>query len=245
MEIRTQGVVLSRKRVGDSDLIITIFTKTQGKVRLYVNGARHLKSRFHMVTHPFVSASFLYKDKGELGTLLQADLDKGRIALREDYDRLMVGTYMLELIEVSTELGDPVARLFDLVDYALDALVSAQDLALLRAVYTLKVVQRLGFEPQVDQCASCGDQEALLPLFSVAMGGVICRSCAHQTPDARRVSVEALKWINVALKSPYATVQASGASDTMMSSVNKLLDAYVEAHVARRRLKSLELLTTP
>lgn len=245
MEIRTQGIVLGRKRVGDSDLIITLLTKSQGKVRLYVNGARHLKSRFHMVTHPFVSGSFLYKDKGDLGTLVQADLEKGRMGLREDYDRLIVGTYMLELIEVSVELSDPVARLYDLLDYALDALLTANQLGLIRGVFTLKVISRLGFEPQVNACSSCGSSKALLPLFSVAAGGVVCRACAGAYPEARRVSVEALKWINVALKSPYATVQALGASDTMMSSVNKLLDAYVEAHVARRRLKSLELLNTP
>ena len=245
MEIRTQGIVLSRKRVADNDLIIVIYTKTQGKVRLYVNGARQIKSRFHMVTHPFVTGSFLYREKGELSTLSQAELDKSRIGLRENYDRLMVGTYMLELIEVSVELGDAVSKLFDLLDYALDALLTAQDLELLRAVFTLKVIQRLGFEPQISSCASCGTEEGLVALFSTVTGGVVCRECAPQIPDVKRVSVEALKWINVGLKSPYATIQALGASDTMMASVNKLLDAYVVAHVARRRLKSLDLLTHP
>jgi len=245
MEIRTQGIVLSRKRVSDNDLLIALFTKTQGKVRLYVNGARHIKSRFHMVTHPFVSGSFLYKDKGELGTLIQADLEKSRMPLRENYERLMVGTYMLELIEVSVELSDPVPRLYDLLDFALDALMAANDYGLIRAVYTLKVIQRLGFEPQVSNCASCGATNELVALFSVSTGGVICKACAPEIADVKRISLEALKWINVGLKSPYATIQALGASYTMMASVNKLLDAYVVAHVARRPLKSLELLTNP
>lgn len=243
MEIRTQGIVLNRRRVGDNDLIITLLTKTQGKVRLYVNGGRLLKSKFSMVTHPFVTGSFLYKDKGELSTLLQGDLEKGRVSLREDYDRLMVGTYMLELIELSIELQDPVAKLFDLLDYALDALIQASDLKLLRAVYTLKVIQRLGFEPEVSHCCHCGVDEQLPPLFSIAGGGLVCRDCVDNFNDIKRIPVEALKWINVALKSPYATVQALGGSDTMMSSINKLLDAYVQVHVVRRPLKSLELLT--
>lgn len=242
MDIRTQGVVLGRKRVADHDAIITVLTKTQGKVRLYVNGARLPKSRFAMVAHPFVVGTYQYYQKGDLSTLNNADIDEAHYHLREDLDKLFIGTYMLELIEVSIEDGDHVPRLFDLVTHALSALEKTDAPKVLKLIYTLKVIQRLGFEPQILNCSVCGTDENLMSVFSVRSGGVVCRDCLPEVMDAKRVSLDSLKWINVALKSPYASIQGLVVSDTIISTVDSLLNQFVETHVARRKLKSLDML---
>jgi len=242
MDIRTQGLVLSRKRVADHDVIITLLTKTQGKVRLYVNGARQTKSRFAMVAHPFVEGEYHYKQKKDLSTLSNADLTESHIHLREDFDKLMIGTYMLELLEVSLEEGDAVPRLFDLVVYAIRALETTENPRLLKCVYTLKVIDKLGFEPQIHNCSVCGSEEDLTLDFSISSGGIVCKSCISQVRDAKMVTSESLKWIKLALKTPYATIQTLAVSDTMISTVDGLLNDFVEAHVARRKLKSLDML---
>ncbi|MCK8058112.1 MULTISPECIES: DNA repair protein RecO [unclassified Fusibacter] len=242
MLMNTQGLVLGRKKVADSDVIITLFTKTQGKLRVYANGARHPKSKFASGTQPFVEGEFALVIKKDLSSLNEITIKDAHVGIRSDMNRLFLGSYMLELIDAALEDGDHINKLYDVVVYAIRALETATDLKVLKVVYGLKIAQKMGFEPVLFSCSSCGTQKNLTPNFSVNLGGVLCGDCAGHLTGITKITLEHLKWINVALKSPFSTIQDLNVSDRMITEIDFLVDRFIEAHLVRRPLKSLEVL---
>lgn len=242
MLINVRGLVLARKKVAESDVIITLFTKTQGKLRIYVNGARHPKSRYASSTQPFVEGDFSVYLKKDLSSLGEVDIVNSHIKIREDMARLFLGTYMLELVDLSLEENDFIPGLYNRVSYALKNLSDAVDLKLFKVVYDLKIIQILGYEPSLFSCSHCGAEENLLPALSAENGGVLCTSCIKHEKHYTKFSLENLKWINFALKTPFKAIQNQPFDDKMLLKLDKWLETFIKIHVVRRPLKSLTVL---
>lgn len=242
MLVNTKGIVLGRKKVAESDVIMTVLTASQGKVRMYAYGARNPRSHFASASQTFVEGQFTYQQGKDLASLKNVEIDEAHMAIRENLDRLFLGAYMVELVELALEDNDHIPRLFDLVTHAIRALDHDDNLKKLQLTYTLKLIKMLGFEPQLFDCSLCGSQAHLVPSFSVQHGGVICQTCYPNVSDVVALSLEHLKWINVTLKSPNATIQSLQVNDMIVTELNALMNRFVENHVVRRPLKSLDML---
>ncbi|TCD54025.1 DNA repair protein RecO [Alloscardovia theropitheci] len=69
-----EGVVLRTIKLGEADRIVTIMTKSHGKIRAVAKGARRTKSRFGGRLEPFARNKFLiHEGRGELQHINQAD----------------------------------------------------------------------------------------------------------------------------------------------------------------------------
>lgn len=242
MLMNVRGLVLARKKVAESDVIITLFTKTQGKLRIYVNGARHPKSRYASSTQPFVEGDFAVYLKKDLSSLGEVDIVSSHMKIREDMARLFLGTYMLELVDLALEENDFIPGLYNRVSYALNSLTEATDLKLFKVIYDLKIIQILGYEPSLFSCSSCGTEQDLLPALSANNGGVLCTGCIQHETQYTKFSLENLKWINFALKTPFKTIQNQPFDDKMLVKLDKWLETFIKIHVVRRPLKSLHVL---
>ncbi len=242
MLTNVRGLVLSRKKVAESDVVISLFSKTEGKIRIYVNGARHPKSKYASSTQPFVEGDFSVYIKKDLSSLGDVTIYKAHLPIRENINRLFLGTYMLELIELSLEEGDISPSLYERVAGALTVLETTDDLKLLKVVYGLKIAEQLGYAPSLFACSSCGTDKSLVTALSSAFGGVLCENCVTSDATYTRVTLEHLKWINVALKSPFSTIQKYSVDDKILIEIDKWLDRFIGKHLIRRPLKSLEVL---
>ncbi len=241
--VTTKAIVLSRKKVAESDVIINLLTRTEGKVRVYVNGARHPKSRFASATQPFNEGVFsLYINKN-LSRLSEVQISNPHMAIRADINKIFLATYMLELVELAIEEGQFVKGLYDKVAYALIALAETDQLQLLKVVYDLKIIAAIGYQPILSSCCVCGSDNNLSGNLSVQHGGVVCHKCLPDCGDSAAFSVEDLKSINIILKKPFKTVQQLAFSDTMLLKIGTWANRFIATHVVRRPLKSLKLLS--
>ena len=69
--LKSEGVVLRRIKYSETSLILTFYTKDQGKISLIAKGARNPKSKFVGALEPATYASIVYyhKDSRELQLL--------------------------------------------------------------------------------------------------------------------------------------------------------------------------------
>ena len=96
---REQGVVLRTWKLGEADRIVVLLTQGEGKVRAVAKGVRKTKSRFGGRLEPFSHVDLsLYRGR-ELDIVTQAEVISPFRALREDYDRVVAGTAMLEAVD--------------------------------------------------------------------------------------------------------------------------------------------------
>ncbi len=244
MYIDDQAIIMARKKVKSSDIIITVLTKEHGKTRIYANRARNARSKLSAETQLFASGYISYQPKKDFASLKEMSLIKARSELSNDIGRFYLATYIMELLDKSLFEGDVIFGLYNLIEQALNALIEAENLLLFKLVIDLKLLKTLGLEPCFTCCSFCGKEQNLLPVLNIEHGGVLCRDCKAQSLDNFIFGLEDLKMINFLLKKPFATMQREVIDDTMLLKLDAWLNQFIQTHLISRPLKSLELLKT-
>jgi DNA repair protein RecO (recombination protein O) len=174
---REQGVVLRTWKLGEADRIVVLLTQGEGKVRAVAKGVRKTKSRFGGRLEPFSHVDLsLYRGR-ELDIVTQAEVITPFRALREDYDRVVAGTAMLEAVDQVAQEREAAIRLYLLLVRALRALDGGPlDPSVVLDAFLLKLMALEGYRPALEQCAICGGAGPFLR-FSTARGGAVCERC--------------------------------------------------------------------
>src|SRR5256885_16810457 len=109
--VQTEALIVRSYRLGETSLIVSLFTRGCGLLRLVAKGAWGPKSRFGAPLEPGVrvSAVIYRKLSRDLQLLSKTDILEALPALWEDPDRFATATQVLEFLERAAygESGDP------------------------------------------------------------------------------------------------------------------------------------------
>jgi DNA repair protein RecO (recombination protein O) len=170
---RDEGIVLRTHKLGEADRIVSVLTRSHGKVRAVAKGVRKTKSRFGARLEPPTHLQLqLYEGRGELHIVDQAETIDHFGAIRTDLDRLTRAVSMLEAADQLGLEGEPNPALYQMLLGALRALAGHSGPLVLPAFF-LKVLALEGFRPVVDACVECG-AEGDLVAFDLESGGALC-----------------------------------------------------------------------
>ena len=244
--VRSEGVVLKTMALGDTSRIVVAYTREHGLVRLVAKGARKSPSRFGFALEPLSRSRFLFylKSDRELQLLSQADTLEPLGSRLADLTRLAYAQAAVELIDRLVWGEEPHVELFDLLTATLDSVTVAPFKALpaITIAYELKVASLLGYRPQLEGCANCGETLSPRRLFSPARGGLLCERCAGTETGAVQLSADALAGLSLLLSRPvgeageYLEVQRTGE-------ILRVVEAFLAHHFQRfQGLRSLEVL---
>jgi DNA repair protein RecO (recombination protein O) len=130
----SKAILLRKRKLGDTSLIITWYTESLGRIDTVAKGARRPKSVFAGKLDLFFEAEIQIarSRKSSLHTLTEAVLRNPFGGIRSNYLRTQTASYFVELIELSTEPDHSAPELFHLLQRAFGFL-AVQD-ANLRAV---------------------------------------------------------------------------------------------------------------
>jgi DNA repair protein RecO (recombination protein O) len=178
---REQGVVLRTYRLGEADRIVTLMTQGEGKVRAVAKGVRKTRSRFggrlDLFSHVDLS---LYRGRN-LDTVTQVEVVDSFRHLREDYDRVVAGSAMLEAVDQVAQEREAAVRVFLLLVRGLRALDGGpRDPSVVLDAFLLKLMALEGYRPALSECAACGlhnQTGTALRSFSINRGGALCANC--------------------------------------------------------------------
>ena len=199
---RVEGLVLRSRELGEADRLVTLWSRTEGKLRAVARGSRRPRSRLAAATQPFCHGHYLLMRGRELDSLTQAEVaGHGLRPLREDLTRMTLASLTAELVDALTEERAPVEGLFEDLLGCWQALAAGEGQELWPVVwwFELRLMDRLGYGPSLERCAGCG---AALPQgpcpFSAAEGGCLCAACRPRDPMAPVLSQAArqalLRW---------------------------------------------------
>ena len=237
---KEQGVVLRSHKLGEADKILTIMTQGSGKVRAVAKGIRKTTSRFGARLEPFTHVNLmLYRGRGALDTVTQAEIIAPHMAIREDLARFAAGETMLEAVDKVAEEHERNLRLTLLLlagCRALDA--RPADAAAVAESFMLKLLSLSGFHPSITACAVCGERDP--QLWSAGLGGAICGRCAET--GAGSCSRAALDYLAVLALADLNDAGATGQPDPRVRKESRaLLYGFAEYHL-ERRMKSIPML---
>ena len=173
------AIILRQVNYGESDLIISFLCADGLLLRGFARGGRKSVKRFGAALEPFSQVEISWQPgRGELLTLLEAELLQPRHSLRDSLERLALAAYASELLEMLMQQGEPQPELFALLGGYLDCLAHQGDTALARLLFELRLVQQLGYIPHLLHCSECFVQfeSGDIP-FDPQRGGSLCMAC--------------------------------------------------------------------
>lgn len=189
-----EGIVLRTMPYGESNKIVTIFTREAGKVTTMASGAKKPRSQLSAVTQLFTHGSFLVRKGRGMGTLSQGEPISSMRFIREDLEATAYASYIVEIIDRLTEENERYHGVYDLLHEALQAINEEFDPEAISLFVEWKMLPIGGIHPIVHECANCHATEGEFA-FSFKEIGFLCHRCFSLDRHLVRITPTQLKLI--------------------------------------------------
>src|SRR5436190_759826 len=175
---KSAAVVIGSFDLGESDRVITFYSREYGKVRGVAKASRRMRSRFGGALELFTLGELVFFDTGrsELVRVDHFDVTHPFAALRENLEVLGEAAWIVEVVARTTGERDRQPALYGLLVRALRAMEAAPRPARVAVCFGVRCLDVLGHRPQLDRCVECG---RAYPFARPALGegGVVCEAC--------------------------------------------------------------------
>lgn len=173
-----EGIVLKTQDYGETNKIVTIFSKQIGKISAIARGAKKAKSRMAAVSQVFIHGEFqLFIGKG-LGTMQQGQINQSFRHIGADIEKTAYAAYITELTDRLLDDREPDRYIYDQLLYTLEWINEHDDFYVPIFMYELKLFAKGGFSPVLNRCVHCS-KTAFPFAFSIEEGGLLCTECRH------------------------------------------------------------------
>ena len=225
---RVDAVVLRHSDYGEADRLLTLYTRQLGKTRAVAKGARKIASRKAGHIEPFTHVKLQLAKGRDMLILTQADTVDAYQPLREDLILTTHASYVLELLDRFTYQDETEnSAIFRLLTDTLSRLALKADPWIALRYYEMRLLDHLGFRPQLFECTNC--RREILPedqFFSFSAGGVICPRCGQGLRNVKPISVETLKYLRHFQRSNYADASRVHPSLEVQNEAENLMQDY-------------------
>lgn len=238
---RAEAVVLRRLSFGETDRVVTLFTREKGKLRVVAKGARGPKSRLAGSTEPFTYFNGLLALGQNLDVLTQSEVVNAFSGIRKDLSKIGYASFFAEIVDTGVEERQPMPELWDLLVAALSTLEAATTPDVLSRAFELHAMRQLGYEPRLNECVL---DEATVDTPGVAFhplrGGMLCPRCAR-TAGAIPISRETLAALRELTMVPLQPLANATLDENVRRELGRCMIPYVRHHL-EAPLRSLQFL---
>ncbi len=237
--------VLSSLDYGESDRIVTFFTDRYGKIKGIAKGARRSQKRFANAIELFSLSKILFSRNRTNGLFFieNSDVIDHYPKIREDLEKTMAASYMIELTEQFTVEGRSSRKTFCLLRDFFQFLEGEQFTEECLRFFELRLIKLSGYDPILGECVVCNTplDEIKTPCFSAADGGIVCLNCNQQNTNALPVSVGTVKMLLMGKEMEMAKIHRLNLSRQSSRESKAILESFIQ-FILGRELKSVRIL---
>jgi DNA repair protein RecO (recombination protein O) len=155
--MESEAIVLRTYPLREADLLVTLFTRAEGKVRGVARSAKKSKRRFGGALEPmtYVRAFYDVRERQELARLDACEVLESPLATEVSYARAVALAHVAELLDEllpDREANDAIFRLTLSVLHALTGL----EVWMPTTYFELWLTRLVGFLPELTECIVCG-----------------------------------------------------------------------------------------
>ena len=190
----TEGIVLRKGNFGEADQIVTLLTRYHGKLSAVAKGVRRIGSRkggnLDLLNHV---KAYLAEGKN-LDIITEVELQSAWPRLKEDLEKVAASFQIAELANEFLVEKQENKEVFELTLTALRKLEEGSKPEQVLAIYQVKLLGNIGFQPELGKCVRCGkDLEPEGLALSPELGGVIGPEERENDENAWGISANTLK----------------------------------------------------
>ena len=188
MYLTTQALVLRVTAYNDTDAMLTLLSRDQGKLTVKARSLRRKHSPLIAPCQLLAYGEFtLFEYKG-MYTVNEAHSLQLFTRLRRDLSKLSLGSYFAQVAETISQEDAPNPELLSLVLnslYALSELNVSE--AQVKAVFELRSACLAGYTPDLSGCRGCADPYP--DRFDISEGCLECSKCRDMGSSGIRMPV--------------------------------------------------------
>ena len=238
---QAEALILRTWPVHEADLIVSLFTRDQGKVKGVAKSAAKSRRRFGGALEPMthVLASYVEKPRQELVRLDSCEILDSPLSEPVDYGRAAALGFFAEVLEETLPDHDPQDPVFRLALAVLEHTRKGH-IWLPVTYFGLWIIRLMGWMPDIVRCTICGRAFAADPAYFQAQSdGLVCGD--HRHPASRALSSSSLAAAERIFRTPIAVLAAEDWPRNRSADLRRFALQSLERHL-ERKLRSAQAL---
>lgn len=232
MHIKTDGLVLRQVDIKDADRLLTVLTADEGKLTLKAPGVKRKGSRIKAAAQILTFSEFTIFENNGWYTIDEAVTKEQFPELRADMELLSLASYFAELLESVTDEDWSNPEILSLALNALYALCKLKKPPeLVKTAFELRLMCLSGFEPLLDGCAACGNENP--DRFNINMGVLHCAPCKDGEGISMPLSQSVLDAMRHIIYCGGKKVFSFALDKPCCEMLSGITEAYVQAQLER------------
>ena len=239
---QSDAIVLRTYPLREADLLVTLFTREEGKIKGVARSAKKSKRRFGGALEPLTRVRAYYDQKNgqELVRLDSCDVIESPLMHEIDYERAVALSYVAEVLDGLLPDHDVNDAVFRLTLSVLPHL-EAGNIWMPLTYFDLWITRLMGLLPELGACIICGDElnGRGRVFFHALADGLMCAE--HKRPassemllPSRQIAAEMLRAaVDAFAKEPWK--RQRGAD------LRKFLVQCIERHIEGKLVTSIAL----
>src|SRR5258708_38794731 len=230
----SEAIVLRSYPLREADLLVTLFTRVEGKVRGVARSAKKSKRRFGGALEPmtYVRAFYDGRERQELVRLDSCEVLESPLATEVSYARAVGLAHVAELLDEllpDREANDAIFRLTLSVLHAL----TGPDVWMPVTYFELWLTRLVGFLPELTECIVCGrGLNGSRAYFHALADGLMC-------PDDKRlasseISSESRTLAAAMVKAPVERFTGEAWPKSRAADLRKFLIQILQRHIEKK-----------
>jgi DNA repair protein RecO (recombination protein O) len=234
MPRQSEALILRTYPFHEADLLVTFFTRAEGKLRGVAKAAKKSKRRFGGALEPltYVTAHWEEKEKQELVRLDSCDILSSPLAAEVTYPRMVALSYVAEVIDQLLPDREPSDDIFRL---ALSVVKSLENglIWMPLTYFDLWIVRLIGLLPDLSHCTACG---AVLngsrAYFHALADGLLCAK--DKRLASSEISAESRAVAAAMFRAPLSGFEGEAWPRQRGADLRKFLAQRIERHIEKK-----------
>lgn len=232
----SEAIVLRTYPVHESDLLITLFTRRDGKIKGVAKAALKSRKRFGGALEPMtlVRAHYDQRERRDLVRMDAFEILASPLTAFVDYERVVALSFIAEVLDQVLADNDPHDEIFRLA-YAVLSQLRENDASIWLSLtyFSLWITRLAGFLPDLQECVVCGDAFGARPAYFHALAdGLMCPE--HKRLGSNLISSESRALAAGMLRSSIDHFADEEWPRSRAAELRKLSVQIIERHIERK-----------
>jgi DNA repair protein RecO (recombination protein O) len=230
----SEAIVLRTYPLREADLLVTLFTRAEGKVRGVARSAKKSKRRFGGALEPltYVRAFYDIRERQELVRLDACEVLESPLAAEVSYPRAVALAHLAELLDEllpDREANDDIFRL----TLSVLRVLAGDEIWMPVTYFDLWLTRLVGFLPELTECIVCGrGLNGSRAYFHALADGLMCAD--DKRLASSEVSSESRALVAQMFRAPVESFAATPWPRAQGSDLRKFLIQILQRHIEKK-----------
>jgi DNA repair protein RecO (recombination protein O) len=238
---QSEAIVLRTYPLREADLLVSLFTRIEGKVKGVARSAKKSRRRFGGALEPLTCVRAYYEDRErqELARLDSCDILDSPLSNAMDYPRVVALEHVAETLDEllpDREANDAIYRL------VVSVLRRLRDGSIWMPLtyFQLWLVRLVGFLPELSVCSNCGQSlNGSRAYYHALADGLMCvqhkrLASSELTPESRAVAMQMFRM-------PLESFDADPWTQLQCADLRRYLLQIIERHLEKKLVTAVML----